>query len=84
MNDNNLQCTLDDPSLQSLRIQLHSRQYRDGDKVRVAVPEASLYFDFWDEKQGFAKKCVILSIRLGRKTLTKGDAPSGSRQLGLL
>lgn len=77
LNDHDLQCPLDDPSLQSLRIQLHSRQYRQGNKVQVAVPEASLYFDFWDGEKGFAKKCVILSIRLGRKKVAKLEAELG-------
>lgn len=77
LNDHDLRCSLDDPSLQSLRIQLHSRQYRDGDKIRVSVPEAGLYFDFWDEERGFSKKCVILSIRLGRKKVAKLEAELG-------
>lgn len=77
LNDHDLQCAIDDPSLESLRIQLHSSQYRDGDKVRVAVPEAALYFDFWDKEKGFSKKCAILCIRLGRKKVAGLEAELG-------
>ncbi len=77
LNDHDLQCAIDDPSLESLRIQLHSSQYRDGDKVRVAVPEAALYFDFWDKEKGFSKKCTILCFRLGRKKVAGLEAELG-------
>jgi len=79
LNDHDLQCAIDDPSLESLRIQLHSSQYRDGDKVRVAVPETALYFDFWDKEKGFSKKCVILCIRLGRKKVAGLEAELGQQ-----
>ena len=77
LNEHDLRCHLDDLSLQSLRIQLHSQQYRDGDKVRVAIPVASLYFDFWDKEKGFSKKCVTLYIRLGWRKLSRVESELG-------
>jgi hypothetical protein len=69
LNDHDLQCDLDDPSLVSFRIQLQISQRWKGGKHHVTIPEVGFYFDFWDEEKGFSKKGVVLYVKLDDERL---------------